>query len=106
MITRIPTPHTTGFIASILAFLIAATGCAVAPPVQEMSDARQAIRAAIEAEAEEYAPETLQEAESLLDTATRDLESGDYQQAKQAATEAREKAIKARDEALMAGERD
>lgn len=104
MITRIPTPYTARLIASIFAFLVAATGCAIAPPVQEMSDARQAIRAAVDAEADEYAPRTLSAAESLLDSAAEDLESGFYEQARRAAIAAREKAIQARDEALMVRE--
>lgn len=106
MITRIPTPYISRFIASVFAFLIAATGCAIAPPVQEMSDARQAIRAAVDADAKEYAPRPLRAAELLMDTAAQDLEQGQYEQARQAAMAAREKAIEARDEALMARERE
>lgn len=100
MITGIPTPRFARLIASIFIFLIAAGGCAIAPPVQEMSDARQAIRAAVDAEARQYAPDMLRESEQLLDTAARELENGHYRQARLAAVAAREKAIEARDRAL------
>lgn len=79
-------------------------GCASAPPVQEMSDARQAIMAAREADAERYAPEALHGAEQLMDEATRKLESGAYEQARQAALTARVKAMKARDTAVIQAE--
>lgn len=52
-------------------------GCATAPPVQEMSDARQAIAAAREAGAAKYVPAMLQEAEDRLDTAEVYLSRGD-----------------------------
>ena len=41
---------------------LAVVGCAVAPPVQEMSDARQAIKAAREANAEQHAARPLHSA--------------------------------------------
>ncbi|UCG72494.1 MAG: DUF4398 domain-containing protein [Chromatiales bacterium] len=61
--------------ASLLA--IAMAGCATAPPVQEMSDARQAIAAAREAGAEQRVPAMLQEAESHLSSAEDYLSRGD-----------------------------
>lgn len=73
--------------------------CAVAPPVQEMSDARQAITAAREARAETLAPQRLRQAESSLEQAARDMEQGHYIDAREAARVAREEAIRARDEA-------
>ena len=106
MITRIPSPFIMRFIASVFAFVVLATGCVTAPPVQEMSDARQAIRAASDAEADKHAPQSLRAAESLMDTAARDLEQGQYEQARRAAVAAREKAIKARDEALIAHDQE
>ncbi len=78
-------------------------GCAVAPPVQEMSDARQAIRAAQEAHAGKHAPGTLSQAEELLSHATRSLEQGAYEDARRAAVAARQKAIAARDRAVESG---
>ncbi len=58
--------------AAVAALLLLA-GCATAP-VQEMSDARQAIQAAEEAGAAEYAPEALQDARRLLTSAERKLQ--------------------------------
>lgn len=83
----------------LLVVLVAATsGCATAPPVQEMSDARQAIAAAREAGAEELAPDDLAQAEALLDGAEEYLElgtSGAYWQAKRNAISAKEVAFEA-----------
>lgn len=76
--------------------------CAVAPPVQEMSDARQAISAAREANASQLAPTQLKKAEESLDEAARGLEQGHYLDAREAARAARTHAIRARDEALAA----
>jgi hypothetical protein len=81
------------------AFLISlVTACASGPPVQEMSDARQAIAAATEAGAEELAGDRLGEAQDLLDMAEKYLEAGgstNYWQAKQAAVSAKEAAFEA-----------
>jgi hypothetical protein len=80
--------------------LIFLTACTVMPPVQEMSDARQAIKAAREANAEKYAPQKLQSAEDSMELATRTLEQGEYEAARMAATVAKALAIKARDAAI------
>ena len=74
--------------------------CATPPPVQEMSDARQAVSAAREAKADKHAPETLNSAEVLLENAADNLGEGDYGQAKRAAVAAREEAIRARNQAV------
>ncbi len=74
--------------------------CALEPPVQEMSDARQAISAAREADAELYAPNRLQSAEEALERASHYLDDGDYLQARDAALAAKEVAMQARDRAL------
>lgn len=76
--------------------------CTVLPPVQEMSDARQAIKAAREAQADEYAPQKLRSAEDSMELATRTLEQGEYEAARMAATVAKALAIKARDAAMAA----
>ncbi|MCW8918638.1 MAG: DUF4398 domain-containing protein [Gammaproteobacteria bacterium] len=76
--------------------------CAMVPPVQEMSDARQALKAAREAQAEQYAGQKLRSAEDSMELATRTLNQGEYEAARMAATVAKALAIKARDEALMA----
>ena len=78
--------HFRHFCVACLISLVAA--CAAGPPVQEMSDARQAIAAATEAGAEELAGDRLGEAQDLLDVAEKYLEAGgstNYWQAKQAA---------------------
>lgn len=74
--------------------------CASNPPVQEMSDARQAIKAAREVDAAHYAPDTLVQAENYLSEATSSLEAGAYESARQAALAAKEQAIRARDAAV------
>lgn len=74
------------------------TSCANAP-VQEMSDARQAVRSAEEAGAMRYSPQQLQAALQLLEQAQSSLEAGAYLSARRLALEAREKAIQARKEA-------
>jgi hypothetical protein len=78
------------------------TACAVVPPVQEMSDARQALEAAREAQAGKYAEQKLRSAEDSMELATRTLNQGEYEAARMAASVAKVLAIKARDEALMA----
>ncbi|MEN8170217.1 MAG: DUF4398 domain-containing protein [Pseudomonadota bacterium] len=78
------------------------SACAVVPPVQEMSDARQALEAAREAQAEKYAEQKLRSAEDSLDLATKTLNQGEYEAARMAATVAKALAVKARDEALAA----
>lgn len=70
--------------------------CAGAP-VQEMSNARQAIKAAREAGAETAAPEKLTEAEALLDRAEDRLQRRAYREARRAAIAARDKAVEALD---------
>ena len=75
-----------------LLFVVLLVSACAAPPVQEMSDARQAIRAARAAGAAQRAPEALQNAEQLLTTAEHDLRSGDYRGARRAATTARARA--------------
>jgi len=68
--------------------------CAAAP-VQEMSDARQAIQAAKESSPAPGAQANLLKAETLLKEAEAALESGEYKKARLTATEARNEAIKA-----------
>ena len=72
--------------------------CASAPPVQEMSDARQAIAAAKEAGAGQFAIDQLGQAEDLLNKAEKFLRgggSGAYWQARQAAISSKEVAFEA-----------
>ncbi len=82
----------------LMSFFVVA--CAMSPPVQEMSDARQAISAAKEANADKHAPKTLNSAEVLLGNAADNLEEGHYGQAKRAALAAKNEAIRARNQAV------
>lgn len=75
-----------------LATLLAACSAA---PVQEMSDARQAVRAAQAAGADQYAPDQLAQAVRLIDAAQDGLKRHDYRSAEQAAVEARRTALEA-----------
>jgi hypothetical protein len=70
------------------------TACAGAP-VQEMSNARQAIRAARDAGAAKLAPGTLSEAETLLQRAEESLQNRAYRDARRNAVAARGKAAEA-----------
>jgi PBP1b-binding outer membrane lipoprotein LpoB len=84
--------------ASILVAALLLSACATLPPVQEMSDARQAIAAAREAGAENYAASQLIQAQELLATAEGYLETGTsnaYWQARKAAVSAKEVAFDA-----------
>jgi CTP synthase (UTP-ammonia lyase) len=70
-------------------------GCA-GMPLQQMSDARQAIRAAERAGAEKHAPELLGEARALVETARESMHQGEYRAARDDAELARNKAMEAR----------
>jgi len=72
------------------------TACATSAPVQEMSNARQSIRAAKEANAEKLAKILLSEAQKRLQSATQELEAGEYERARALAVEATHLALKAR----------
>ena len=71
------------------------SGCAGAP-VQEMSNARQAIRAAERAGASTAAPQALDDAKQLLKSAESHLRRGDYRTARDEADQARTRAVEAR----------
>jgi hypothetical protein len=81
----------------LLALLMSACG---GLPVQEMSDARQALQAAAEVGAREKADTLYQEAGQLLDQAEDALNAGEYKKASTLAEEAKEKAILARKQAV------
>jgi Domain of unknown function (DUF4398) len=70
-------------------------GCASSPPVQEMSDARQAIMAAEEADAEAYAPATLADARRYLDIAEQLIRDEVYGPARMNAVRAKNRAVRA-----------
>lgn len=71
------------------------TGCATAPPTQEMSDARQSVEAAESIGANRHAPAALNSAQQLLSKAQDDLKAGEYEEAQKEAVAAREAARQA-----------
>lgn len=78
-----------------LALTLALAACETAPPVQEMSDARQAISVAREAGAADYAAMELAEAEEFLHSAEQRLDLQQYREARHAALEAKYRAQEA-----------
>lgn len=70
-------------------------GCSAAP-VQEMSDARQAIHAAEQYGAAEHAPEQLSQAHNRLALAQQHLKLRRFEEAREQALEARARATEAR----------
>jgi hypothetical protein len=71
--------------------MAALAGCASSPPVQVMSDARQAVRAA----EDDMTPTTRERAARLLEEARQALEAGEYGHARKRAEEARQLAHQA-----------
>lgn len=82
-------------LAIVLLFGAVMGGCAGAP-VQEMSNARQAVKAAERAGAATAAPELMGEARQLLKNAESHLRRGEYRDARDQAELARSKAVEAR----------
>ena len=78
----------------LLGFVISA--CSITAPVQEMSNARQSIRAAKDANAEKLAKNVLSEAQKRLQSAMRELDEGEYEKARILALEAKHLALKAK----------
>jgi F0F1-type ATP synthase membrane subunit b/b' len=89
-----------------LVLLVALAGCETAPPVQEMSDARQAIAVAREAGAAEHAADQLEAAESSLERAEERLSARRYLDARREALQAKSKALAARKTAEEARDGD
>ncbi|MDX1606196.1 MAG: DUF4398 domain-containing protein [Candidatus Competibacterales bacterium] len=79
--------------------LLLLSACVTAP-VQEMSDARQAIRSAEEAGAEQLSPDALYAARRALQKAREWLDQGAFNNARRHALDARNRAIEAREKAL------
>jgi hypothetical protein len=77
--------------ATIGAILLA--GCVTSPPVQEMSDARQAIMAAEQADAERVAADTLADARRFLAEAERQIQEASYGPARMNAVRAKNRAV-------------
>lgn len=83
----------------LLGLTLLVSACAGAP-VQEMSNARQAVDAARKAGAEMHATKELKSAEALLQSAEQALQNGDYKQARRDAKAAQSKAVTAQDKSL------
>ena len=79
----------------LLALLLLVASCQSTPPVQEMSDARQAIAVAKSAGAAEFAESDLRAAEAFLASAQNRLAEQAYSQARRDALQARDKALEA-----------
>jgi hypothetical protein len=79
----------------VVVLLLVIAGCVSGPPVQEMSDARQAIAVAKEAGAKELAAAELGEAEAYLISAQSKLSDRSYSPARRDALLAKEKALDA-----------
>lgn len=91
-------------LASLTIAALCLTACAGAP-VQQMSDARQAISAARAAGAADHAPTQLAAATELLSDAERALEQHQYRVARRQAEEARLRAMAALELAAAAEKR-
>lgn len=87
--------------AGVAVALLAA--CAVAPPVQQMSDARQAISAAEDAGADRLASNEIGEARRYLAEAEADIAAEAYGPARTKAQRAQSRAMRALRLALDAG---
>lgn len=87
-----------------LLLLVVIAGCETGPPVQEMSDARQAIAVARQAGAAKLAPDELRAAETYLSSAQRKLSERAYAQARSDAVEAKNQAIMALENAESVGQ--
>ena len=84
----------------LLVMVVAA--CATAP-TQEMSDARQALQAALDAGAGVHAPDALHNAEQHLNNAGQNIETGQYRDARHNAVTAKHEAIDAKEMARAIG---
>jgi hypothetical protein len=79
--------------ALLLLVALLAGGCVTAPPVQEMSDARQAIAAAEQANAGRSAAATLADARRFLAEAEQQLQEQNYGPARMNAVRAKNRAL-------------
>lgn len=89
--------------AGVVGVMLVLAACARVPS-QEMSDARRALDAAREANAQQYARASLERAASALDDATAALSAGHYETARGLAETARKEAILSRELAVRVAE--
>jgi hypothetical protein len=83
----------------LFSLVVLLAGCAAAP-VQEMSNARQAVEAARQVGAASLAPLEMKTAEALLVQAEKSLAEKRYREAREQAKAAREQAVLAQKKAL------
>lgn len=83
---------------AVLVITVSVSGC-TSVPVQEMSDARQAIRAAQNEGVSSQTSSEFAEALQLIKFAQKKMESGEYQKARMNALSAKQKALDARQKA-------
>jgi hypothetical protein len=81
------------FRALLTLIALVAAGCVTAPPVQEMSDARQAISAAEQADAGRVAADTLADARRFLAEAEQQIQQQAYGPARMNAVRAKNRAL-------------
>ncbi len=79
----------------IVALILLLSACATEPPVQMMSDARQAIAAAEEADAPRLAPVPIAEARRYIALAETQIRNGNFSYAWQNAQRAKNSAVAA-----------
>jgi len=109
MKSTLPTCNSAGpvrqlrLLAGAILAAVVLSACASVPS-QEMSDARQAVFSARDADASAYAPRSMESAEQLLDDAEQSLKLGHYDAARDDALEARQAAMKARHVAVAIAE--
>jgi len=86
----------------VIAMMAAFAMACGSAPVQEMSEARQAIEAARAVGAEQYATQHYEKAQLLLKDAEELLNDRHFRRARQSAAQARDEAILARESAQQA----
>lgn len=79
----------------VAVLMLVIAGCVTSPPVQEMSDARQAIAVAKEAGAADLASAEFSDAEAYLASAQKKLSERSYNPARRDALLAKDKALEA-----------
>ena len=84
-----------GRLSLLSGFAVALAACTLAPPVQEMSDARQAIAAAEEAAADRWARDEISAARQFLAEAEDDISAQAYGPARSNALRAQDRAVRA-----------
>jgi len=85
----------------VLAVFVISSGCAK-PPRKELANAKLAINAAKQAEADVYSPLDYKSAEDYLGQARKMFEKKKYKEAREMAIASKNKAVKAKNEAIQA----